>query len=101
MVEVKFESLNNEPSAFNLYKEGVKIGEMIVEINGANMTVYHTEVDEDQSGNGYAGLMLESMVSYVLEHHLKVVPLCTYVRNQFDRHPDQYKDIRSTQEIKF
>jgi predicted GNAT family acetyltransferase len=101
MVEIKFESLENEPAAFNLYKEGRKIGEMIVEIRGTDMTVFHTEVDEDQEGNGYAGKLLESMTGYVREHQLKVIPMCSYVHVQFDRHPDQYKDIRSSNEIKF
>jgi len=101
MAEVKFESLENEPDAFNLYEEGKKIGEMIVEIKGDDMTVFHTEVDEDQEGKGYAKKLLESMVSYVRAHHLKVIPMCSYVHLQFDRHPDQYKDIRSEKEIKF
>lgn len=93
-MEVKFESIENEPDAFNLYEEGIKIGEMIVEINEKKMTVFHTEVDEDKGGNGYAKLLLEAMVNYVRDHHLKVIPMCSYVRMQFNRHPDQYKDIR-------
>lgn len=101
MVEIRFESLDNEPDAFNLYEGEKKIGEMIVEVRGQDMTVFHTEVDEDQSGKGYAGMLLESMVKYVREHHLKVIPMCTYVHLQFKRHPDQYKDIISNSEIKF
>ncbi|HEY0174829.1 MAG TPA: GNAT family N-acetyltransferase [Pedobacter sp.] len=101
MTEIKFESPDNEPDAFNLYNEGKKIGEMIVEIKGTDMTVFHTEVDEDQEGKGYGGMLLASMVSYVREHHLKVIPMCSYVHAQFDRHPDKYKDIRSKNEIRF
>ncbi|MCZ4244376.1 GNAT family N-acetyltransferase [Pedobacter punctiformis] len=93
MSEIKFETGNGEPAAFNLYDEGRKIGEMIVEINGTDLTVYHTEVDEDQSGKGYAGQLLASMVNYVRAHNLKVIPLCPYVHAQFKRHPDLYGDI--------
>ncbi len=95
MPEIKFESLPNEPDAFNLYREGEKIGEMIVEVKEGKMTVFHTEVDEDQAGKGYAGMLLESMTTYARAHDLKVIPMCSYVRAQFDRHPDQYNDIRS------
>lgn len=101
MVTVKFETLENEPDAFNLCKEGKKIGEMIVETKGQDMTVFHTEVDENEEGKGYAGMLLAEMTKYVREHQLKVVPMCAYVRAQFDRHPDEYKDIRSQREIKF
>lgn len=94
MTQVKFETSENEPSAFNLYLDDRKIGEMIVEIKGNDMTVFHTEVDPDQEGKGYAGRLLEAMTSYVRQHHLKVIPMCVYVHVQFDRHPDQYKDIR-------
>lgn len=101
MAEVKFESLDNEPEAFNLYEGGKKIGEMIVEIKAGDMVVFHTEVDQDQEGKGYAGMLLSSMVSYVRKHQLKVIPMCPFVHVQFDRHPDQYKDIWSKNEYKF
>lgn len=101
MTDIKFESLENEPSAFNLYLDGNKIGEMIVEINGKDMTVFHTEVDPDQEGQGYAGELLNAMTAYVRDHHLKVIPMCAFVEVQFNRHPDEYADIRSTKEIKF
>lgn len=93
MIEIKFETFENEPAAFNLYEDGSKIGEMIVETRGENLTVYHTEVDEDQEGKGYAGKLLSALVDYVRAHHLKVLPLCTYVAAQFNRHPELYNDI--------
>ncbi len=101
MTEIKFESPGVEPDAFNLYKDGKKVGEMIVEIKKGEMTVFHTEVDEDQEGKGYAGMLLESMVDYARANALKVIPMCAYVHVRFDRHPEQYKDIRSENEIKF
>ncbi|UKT62269.1 GNAT family N-acetyltransferase [Pedobacter mucosus] len=93
MIEVKFETGEQEPAAFNLYDGESKIGEMIVEVKSGNMTVFHTEVDEDQSGKGYASKLLAAMVDYVREHHLKVLPLCTYVAAQFKRNEPKYNDI--------
>jgi predicted GNAT family acetyltransferase len=101
MTEVKYETIADEPAAFNLYLDGDKIGEMIVETQGTDITVFHTEVDEDKEGKGYAGEILAALVAYARKEKLKVVPMCAYVRAQFDRHPDEYKDIRSESPAKF
>ena len=93
MIDIKFENAGEEPAAFNLYKDGTKIGEMIVEIVDGNMTVYHTEVDTEQENKGYAGQLLSVMVDYAKSHQLKVIPLCQYVHTQFKRHPELYASI--------
>jgi predicted GNAT family acetyltransferase len=93
MAEIKFESGGGDPDAFNLYDHGEKIGEMIVEVKNSTIKVYHTEVDEDQSGKGHAESLLTAMAAYAREHGLKVIPLCSYVAAQFKRHPDIYGDI--------
>jgi predicted GNAT family acetyltransferase len=98
MTAIKFETLADEPSAFNLYLDGNKIGEMIVEIRDGQMTVFHTEVDPEREGKGYAGQLLEAMADYARAEQLKVIPMCVYVHAQFERHPDQYADIRLKKE---
>lgn len=94
MIDVKFETGGSEPDAFNLYEDGTKVGEMIVEIKDTKMTVYHTEVDEDREGNGFATMLLNEMVGFARSNKLKVVPLCVFVRGRFDADPEQYSDIR-------
>ena len=93
MTEIKFETGGGNPDAFNLYLDGKKIGELILEIADGNLTVFHTEVDIDQENKGYAGQLLAAMVKYAEENHLKVIPMCPYVHAQFQRHPEQYADI--------
>lgn len=93
MAEVKFQNDGAAPAAFNLFDQDQKIGEMIVEVMDGNMKVYHTEVDEDQKGKGYAKMLLEAITDYARSNQLKVIPLCTYVAAQFKRHPDEYADI--------
>ncbi|RDC57982.1 N-acetyltransferase [Pedobacter chinensis] len=92
MIEVRFEN-NIAPVAFNLYDGGSKIGEMIVEITDGNLKVYHTEIDENQEGKGYAKKLMDAMINHCRTESLKVIPLCTYVALQFKRHPDVYNDI--------
>jgi len=93
MAEVKINIQEEGPSSFDLYEEDGKVGEMVFDIKSTDLTVYHTEVDPEKEGMGYAKLMLDAMVNYVREHQLKVIPLCPYVHLQFKRHEALYKDI--------
>lgn len=98
MAEIKLELNEKKHGAFNLYDDGTKIGEMVVAINDEALTVYHTEVDENQSGKGYAKQLLDTMVDHARNNELKVIALCPYVHAQFKRHPEEYNDIWLKQE---
>ncbi len=93
MADIKLELDEKNHGAFNLYDEGTKIGEMTVSIKPDMLTVYHTGVDENQGGKGYAKQLLDNMVAYARANNLKVRPLCPYVHVQFKRRPDEYADI--------
>ncbi|WP_293307430.1 GNAT family N-acetyltransferase [Pedobacter sp. UBA5917] len=93
MAEVKINIQENGPSAFELYDEDGKVGEMVFDIQGNDLTVYHTEVSPLKEGLGYAKILLDAMVNYVHENKLKVIPLCPYVHLQFRRHEALYQDI--------
>lgn len=84
---------DNQKGAFIQYETGSKIGEMVIDIVGSVLTVYHTEVIPEAKGKGYAKQLLETMVAYVREHHLMVLPLCPYVLAQFRQTPALYLDI--------
>lgn len=98
MAEIKLELDAKNHGGFNLYDGGEKIGEMVVAINNSTLTVYHTEVDENQGGKGYAKQLLDTMVAHARENNLKVIALCPYVHAQFKRHPEAYSDIWLKQE---
>ncbi|WP_316800475.1 GNAT family N-acetyltransferase [Pedobacter frigidisoli] len=93
MAEIKLNIQEGEPSSFDVYDEDGKVGEMIFDIEGTNLTVYHTEVDVSKEGKGYAKLLLDAMVEYVRNNQLMVIPMCPYVHMQFKRHEDLYRDI--------
>jgi predicted GNAT family acetyltransferase len=98
MTEIKLDLDQKNPGAFYLYEEGVKIGKMGVYISDGNLTVFHTEVEPEAEGKGYARQMLDAMVAYARENHLKVIPLCPYVHAQFKRHPNDYADVWTKEE---
>jgi predicted GNAT family acetyltransferase len=86
--------LNKEgQGAFYIMNGEEQIAEMVIQIRGKVLTVYHTEVLPKEEGKGYSKKLLNEMVDYVRKNGLKVVPLCPFVHLQFRRHPDQYEDI--------
>jgi len=76
-----------------LISDEKQAGKMDISVHGERLTVYHTEVSEQYEGRGFAKILLEKLVSYARENALKIVPLCPYVHAQFQRHPDEYKDV--------
>ncbi len=76
-----------------IYADGKKAGLMEIDVKNNVLTVYHTEVDPAYEGKGFARVLLNQLVSYAREQHIKIVPLCPYVLMQFKRRPDDYKDV--------
>jgi uncharacterized protein len=93
MQEVKLVIDENGKGSFKLLDGSKEIGEMVIGILGTSMRVYHTEVNPAYEGQGLARKLLDTMVSYARENHLKVTPLCEFVHAQFKRHPDDFADI--------
>jgi len=83
----------NNSGEIQLYSDDNKVGKMDISVQGDLLTVYHTEVDEEHSGKGFAKLLLGELLSYARKNSLKIIPLCPYVHAQFKRHPDDYQDV--------
>ncbi|MCU7549372.1 N-acetyltransferase [Chitinophagaceae bacterium LB-8] len=93
MNEVKL-SLNKLGNGAFFIMDGAELlGEMVVNITGSDLTVYHTEVSAKAEGKGFAKKLLAAMVDHARNNNLKVIALCPYVYAQFIRHPDEYADI--------
>jgi len=92
-MDVQFKIEDNGKGAFFVEEDGKRLAEMVISISGSNLTVYHTEVSENLKGKGVSTQLLETMVQYVRDNNLKVIPLCPYVNAQFRRHPDKFDDI--------
>ncbi len=85
--------LENVEGEVRLFSDDHKAGKMDISVIGGKLTVYHTEVNPEYEGKGFARLLLGQLVAYARENSLKIVPLCPYVHGQFKRHPEEYNDI--------
>jgi uncharacterized protein len=85
----------NDRKRGRFYVEGEpgQFGEMEIAVSSTDLVVYHTEVSALAEGKGLAKQLFDTMVAYAREHTLQVVPLCQYVRLQFERRPDEYRDL--------
>ncbi|RYZ19210.1 MAG: N-acetyltransferase [Sphingobacteriales bacterium] len=92
-VEVVF--TGHATGEIKLFSDEVQAGKMDIAIVKGRLTVYHTEVNPEFEGKGFAKLLLDRLVSYAKEKKLQIVPLCPYVSAQFNRHPDLYDEVWS------
>jgi predicted GNAT family acetyltransferase len=93
MLDTRLDLDANNKGAFIALEGEKQVGEMVVSIAGAVMTVYHTEVIPEMQGRGVARQLLGAMLGYVYEHKLKVLPLCPYVHSVFTKDPVKYEPI--------
>lgn len=56
------------------------------------ITMVHTEVGEQWSGQGHAGTLARSALDDARSRGLSVVPTCPYIASYIEKHPD-YADL--------
>lgn len=76
-----------------LFSDEKKAGKMDISVADGKLRVYHTEVNVEYEGKGFAKLLLNQLVSYANDNQLRIIPLCPYVLAQFKRHPEDYADV--------
>lgn len=83
-----------EENRIVLYDDGKEIGEMTWSVaNDQLIIVDHTGVDKAYGGRGLAKQLLKAMVERVRRLNQEVIPLCSFVKTQFERNPEAYEDI--------
>lgn len=56
------------------------------------LVLTHTGVPAQMEGKGIAALLARTALDYAREHHMRVVPLCSFVQAYLQRHPE-YADL--------
>lgn len=74
--------------AFHILRSGQRVGEMTYSrTNPSLVVVDHTHVDPSLRGQGAARHLQDALVAWARETRTQVVPVCSYVKHQFDRDP--------------
>ncbi|MBC7388416.1 MAG: N-acetyltransferase, partial [Opitutaceae bacterium] len=55
------------------------------------LIIQHTFVPESLSGKGIGKLLVDKTVQYARDHHLKVVPVCSFAKKIMEA--DTYQDV--------
>lgn len=72
--------------AFVYMANGLQLGEMVYTMAGdTKMIIEHTEVDESRRGRDIGKQLLERLIEFARERHIKVIPLCPFASAMFRR----------------
>jgi len=77
---------NGSRGAFHIQRNGQRIAEMTYSRTHPSLVVVdHTYVDPSLRGLGVARQLQDAMVAWARGTDTKVIPVCSYVKVQFDR----------------
>ncbi|MFL6448404.1 MAG: GNAT family N-acetyltransferase [Bryobacteraceae bacterium] len=62
---------------------------------GNHLVLTHTGVPPRLAGKGVGALLVRTALEHAREHHLRLVPLCSFVQAYLRRHPE-YGDLVDT-----
>jgi predicted GNAT family acetyltransferase len=67
---------------------GGQVATLLYRRRGDRLVLIHTEVPEEQEGQGLGGDLVTAAVDRAAREGLTVVPLCPFARGWLERHPD-------------
>jgi predicted GNAT family acetyltransferase len=84
-MEIKHEH-NEKKGRFYNEEGGKTLAEMVYVMAGTEkMIIEHTEVDASLEGKGVGKKLLETLVQYVRQESIRVIPLCPFANATFKR----------------
>jgi predicted GNAT family acetyltransferase len=84
---------NPDESRFEAYVDGRLAGFSAYQVSDGVITFTHTEVNDSFEGQGVGSTLVRAALDQVrADTALRVRPLCPFVRDWIDSHPD-YQDL--------
>lgn len=63
-----------------------------VDINEDQIDIDHTGVPDELGGQGIGSQLVESVINYARDNHLKVSATCPFAKKVIEKH-DEYQDV--------
>lgn len=84
---------NGKKGSFYMEQDGERVAEMTHTWAGESMFIIdHTEVSEKLKGQGAGKKLVEASVAFARKLNVKILPLCPFAKNVFDKSPE-YDDL--------
>jgi uncharacterized protein len=83
---------NEEERRYEVHLDGILVGHLRYVRRGGRAYFVHTEVDLGHEGAGLGSILVRGALDAQRERDELVVPLCPFVRDYLERHPD-YTDV--------
>ncbi len=83
---------NVEDARYEVRVDGALVGSAAYRLDGATMTMTHTEVDPAYEGQGVGSTLVSEALDDVRRRGLRVRPLCWFVLRHIERQP-AYQDL--------
>lgn len=79
--------VNKEQQRFEMEVDG-SVAFIEYREKGKKIYLVHTETPPELEGQGVASALVNKTLHYLEQHHLQLVPLCTFVQSYLKRHPE-------------
>jgi predicted GNAT family acetyltransferase len=83
---------NPQESRFEIRVGDTLAGVALYHLRGQEISIIHTEVDDEFQGLGLAGKLARAVLDQARERGLAVLPYCPYIRSWIGQHPE-YIDL--------
>jgi predicted GNAT family acetyltransferase len=86
---------NPELNRYEVRVDGELVGFAQYRIDGAQMTIFHTEVDAAHQRQSVGSQLAKHALDDVRARGLQLAPTCPFIADYVRRHPDLYLEIVS------
>jgi predicted GNAT family acetyltransferase len=85
--------LNDTKGYFYVSIDGKQEGKMtFVFVGKDKIIIDHTEVNPGNNGKGFGKKMVAKAVEFAREKNIKIIPLCPFAKNVFNKTPE-FRDV--------
>lgn len=92
---------DREDERFVIRVEGRRAGYVSYRRRDGTLTLRHTEIDPEFEGRGLGGQLVSAVLDSAEEAGESVLPICPFVREYIERHPDRLALVPADRRAEF